>query len=211
MNENEPIKKVKTLKTKKKRSKKNIEFIKNKIDDLYKLKKDGIIKDFNTMKGVLEFYRKDFSLKLNNSLNKNLTNFFSKDQEVLAESFILEKNIIFKFVHGITKIPPFSWLEDLAKLGELGAVKMVEKMSYLTTKLGGSSFTLPVICLIIGESFEYVVKSWTMPMIQGVEIIQSSGFDGILKSISNIAILISLFSIIEASMGEKISKEEKIS
>jgi gas vesicle protein len=58
--------------------KKNIESIKNKIDELYKLKKDGIIKDFKTMKEVLEFYRKVFLLKLNNSLDKNLTNFFQK-------------------------------------------------------------------------------------------------------------------------------------
>ena len=77
------------------------------------------------------------------STGDNVTNLLSKEQEPIPESFDYTtnegKNVLSTWIHGIEKIPPFSWLEKVAKLGERGANKIIEGLSFITNKLGGGT------------------------------------------------------------------------
>ena len=106
--------------------------LKEKIDELTKTKKDGLVADLKTIKNVTNFYRKEFMGKLLGSTEKNMTEFLSKDQEpavdtVVGESYKVNEekgNVIATLVHRIEAVPPFSWLHKVAQAGEAGAAAL---------------------------------------------------------------------------------------
>jgi hypothetical protein len=188
--------------------------LKGKIEEIAKTKKEGLIRDTQEVKKVIDFYRKEFLSKLINSSQENLSDFLSKEQEPVVESLLLEKgNVIATLVHGIESIPPFSWLHKLAQAGEAGASQFIKFLSDITTKIGGPSFTLPVIALIVGVVFEQVVKGqaggWLLNLAGS-----TTPFGMAISGMKMIASFIALLTVIDATIGEKIlghahSEEEK--
>lgn len=182
--------------------------LKSKIEEIAKSKKEGLLKDSQEIKKVINFYRKEFLSKLINSTQKNLSEFLSKEQEPIVESLLLEKgNVIATLVHGIEKIPPFSWLHSLAQAGEAGASQFIKVLSDITNKMGGPSFTLPVVALIIGVVFEQVIKGeaggWLISLAGS-----TTPFGMAISAMKMIASFIALLTIIDATIGEKILGHE---
>ena len=178
--------------------------LKEKIQEVAKSKKEGLKKDLKEIKEVINFYRKDFLSKVLSSKEKNMTEFLKTEQEPIAESLLLEKgNVIATLVHGIEKVPPFSWLHKVAQAGEAGVSKFIGAVSNLTNKLGGPSFQLPVIALIAGVTFEQIVKGEA-----GGWLIQLAGsttpLGMAISGMKMIAAFIALLTVIDAVVGEKI-------
>lgn len=175
----------------------------NKVKELVSVDKNAFVKDLKTSKEVYSFYKGDFLSSIMKSMKDNLSNFFSKEQEPIAEALINEKgNVISTMVHGIEKIPPFSWLHKVAHLGEKGADKIIEGLSFLTNKLGGPSFKLPVIATILGIVFEYNIKGAAKSGI--LSILGDAFTGGLISIISIIATFIAGIIIIDQISGEKI-------
>lgn len=178
--------------------------LKQKIEEVAKTKKEGLKSDIQEIKKVLDFYRKDFISKLISSSEKNMTDFLSNDQEPITESMILEKgNVIATLVHGVEKIPPFSWLHKLAKAGEAGASQFIKLLSDITSKMGGPSFVLPVIALIVGVTFEQIVKAkaggWLITLAGSTTPLGMA-----ISGMKMVAAFIALLTVIDALVGEKI-------
>lgn len=178
--------------------------LKSKIEEIAKTKKEGLIKDAQEIKKVIDFYRKEFLSKLLNSNQQNLSDFLFKEQEPVVESLLLEKgNVIATLVHSIESVPPFSWLHKLAQAGEAGASQFIKVLSDVTEKMGGPAFTLPVIALIVGIVFEQVVKGeaggWLLSLAGS-----TIPFGMAISGMKMVASFIALLTIIDATLGEKI-------
>lgn len=178
--------------------------LKEKITELASSKKEGLKKDIQEIKKVLDFYRKDFLSKLISSKEKNMTDFLQKEQEPVVESLLLEKgNVIATFVHRIEEYPPFSWLHKIAQAGEAGTTKFIKALSDLTSKMGGPAFTLPVVALIVGVVFEQIVKGeaggWLISLAGS-----TTPFGMAITGMKMIASFIALLTIIDGVVGEKI-------
>lgn len=183
--------------------------LKQKIEEVANTKKEGLKNDIQEIKKVLDFYRKDFLSSMISSTEKNMTDFLSKEQEPIAESIILEKgNVISTLVHGIESYAPFSWLHKLAKAGEAGASKFIEYLSGVTNKLGGPSFTLPVVALIVGVTFEQIVKAkaggWLLSLAGATTPLGLA-----ISGMKMVAAFIALLTVIDAVVGEKILGSSK--
>lgn len=94
--------------------------LKSKIDDLSKTKKEGLIIDMKVIKQLSQFYTKDFLPNILKVQKSKMSDFLSKEQTPISESLLLEEkgNVIATLVHGLEKIPPFSWLHKVAQAGE---------------------------------------------------------------------------------------------
>lgn len=178
--------------------------LKSKIEELTNTKKEGLKQDLKTAREVINFYRKEFMGKLLGSTEKNMTDMLSKEQEPVAESIINEgKNVIATLVHKVESIPPFSWLHEVAKAGETGAAAIVKSISNLTQKLGGPSFELPVIVLLVGIVVEQFVKGQVGHWL--IDLAGSATPLGLaIKGIKMVAFFIALIVSIDAIVGEKI-------
>lgn len=181
----------------------------DKIKEITKVKKDGLVKDLKEIKKVVDFYRKEFLSKLISSNEKNFTDFLSKEQQPISESILLESgNVIATLVHGIEEIPPFSWLHKLAKAGEAGATQFIKMLSDITGKMGGPTFTLPVIALILGEVMEYLIKGqvggWLITLVG-----TTTPFGLAITGMKMTATFISLLTVIDAIVGQKILGKEE--
>jgi hypothetical protein len=175
--------------------------LKQKIEELTKTKKEGLKRDIVEIKKVLDFYRRDFMSKLISYSENNMSNFLSKEQ--IIESIILEKgNVIATLVHGVEKIPPFSWLHKLAKAGEAGASQFIKILSDITVKMGGPTFILPVIALILGELMEYLIKSQVGGWL--ITLTGTTPLGMAILGMKMVATFISLITVIDALFGEKI-------
>ena len=178
--------------------------LKDKIEELTETKKDGLIKDLKTSKDVINFYRKTFMGKLLGSAEKNMTDFLNKEQEPIAESVLNEgKNVISTLVHGIESVPPFSWLQQVARVGEAGAAAIVKAISGVTKQLGGPAFELPVIVLLVGIVIEQLVKNSTGHWL--IELAGSATPLGMaIKGLKTAAFFIALIVALDATIGEKL-------
>jgi hypothetical protein len=179
--------------------------LKDKIEELANTKKDGLKKDLSVLKEVITWYRKEFLGKLTSSVEKNMTDFTTKEQEPIAESFNINegKNVISTLIHGLESIPPFSWLQEVAKAGEAGTNNLIKAISDLTKKLGGPEIQLPVIALLIGITIEQIVKNTTGHWI--LEIVGSTTPIGqAISALKMIAAFIALIVAIDGVVGEKI-------
>lgn len=179
--------------------------LKSKIDELSSSKKEGLIKDLKTVKSLVNFFRKDFLSKILKANKSKMTEFLSNEQEPIVESLINEEkgNVIATLVHGIEKVPPFSWLHEVARAGEAGANKLISAISSLTQKLGGPAFELPVIALLIGVVIEQIVKGQS-----GGWLISLAGYGSPLgiavKGIKTVAMFIALIVSLDAIVGGKL-------
>lgn len=168
---------------------------------------NGFVKDLKTANGVYKFYKEDLLGSMIDSMKKSLGSFFTKEQEPIPESFDFEsidegKNVLSTFIHGIEKIPPFSWLHKVASLGEKGANKIIEGLSLLTNKLGGPKFALPVIAVLLGVAFEYKIKGTAKHGI--LHVLGDAFTGGLLSVISWIATFIAAVIIIDQIAGGKV-------
>jgi hypothetical protein len=178
--------------------------LKDKIEELTKTKKEGLVADLKTSKEVINFYRKEFMGKLLGSADKNMTDMLSKEQEPVAESVINEgKNVISTLVHKVEEIPPFSWLHKVAQAGEAGATAVVKSISNVTQKLGGPAFELPVIVLLVGIVIEQMVKGsvghWLIDLAGSATPLGMA-----IKGIKTVAFFVALIVALDATVGEKI-------
>lgn len=178
--------------------------LKAKVDELVKTKKEGLKTDLFTIQTVLDFYRTDFMGKIINSVTTNLTNFLSSEQTPIAESMLNEGgNVIATLVHGIESVPPFSWLEAIAKSGEKGAAAIIAALSSLTQKLGGQSFQLPVVSLLIGIFIEQIIKGqaghWLLELAGPTPL--GLAIKGIKITASVIAFIVAVDSIVGGKLG----------
>ena len=178
--------------------------LKGKIDELTKTKKEGLVADLKTIKEVTNFYRKDFMSKLLASKEKNMTEFLSKEQEPIAEAMLTEgKNVIATLVHGVERFPPFSWLHKIAQAGEAGAAALVKAISELTQKLGGPSFELPVVVLLVGIVIEQIIKGsaghWLINLAGSTTPLGMA-----IAGIKMVAFFVALIVALDATIGEKI-------
>jgi hypothetical protein len=178
--------------------------LKAKVDELVKTKKEGLKADIITIENVLDFYRRDFMGKINNTITTNLTNFLTKEQTPIAESMLNEGgNVISTLVHGIEAIPPFSWLEALAKSAEKGAAAIINALSSLTQKLGGEAFQLPVIAILIGLLIEQIIKGqaghWLLELAGPTPL--GMAIKGIKMTASIIAFIVAVDSVIGGQLG----------
>lgn len=188
--------------------------LKSKIDDLSKTKKEGLIIDMKVIKQLSQFYTKDFLPNILKVQKSKMSDFLSKEQTPISESLLLEEkgNVIATLVHGLEKIPPFSWLHKVAQAGEAGSNKLISALSTLTEKLGGPSFELPVIALLIGVTIEQIVKGqaggWLVSLAGSTTPLGMA-----ITGIKIVAMFIALIVSLDAIIGEKIlgghSEEEK--
>ena len=178
--------------------------LKGKIDELTSTNKEGLVADLKTSKEVIDFYRKSFMGKLLGSTEKNMTEFMTNEQEPIAESMVNEgKNVIATLVHGVEKIPPFSWLHKVAQAGEAGAAALVKAISGVTEKLGGPSFQLPVIVLLVGIVIEQMVKGSAGHWL--IDLAGSTTPLGLaIKGVKTVAFFVALIVALDASIGEKL-------
>ena len=178
--------------------------LKDKIEELTSTNKEGLVADLKTSKEVIDFYRKSFMGKLLGSTEKNMTEFMTNEQEPIAESMVNEgKNVIATLVHGVEKIPPFSWLHKVAQAGEAGAAALVKAISGVTEKLGGPAFELPVIVLLVGIVIEQMVKGSAGHWL--IDLAGSATPLGLaIKGIKTVAFFVALIVALDATIGEKI-------
>lgn len=167
---------------------------------------NGFVKDLKTSGTVFSFYKKDLLGSMLNSIKKSLGSFFTKEQEPIPENFEYitneGKNVLSTFIHGIEKIPPFSWLHKVATLGEKGAGKIIEGLSYITNNLGGPKFALPVIAILLGVAFEYKIKG---AVKHGILSVLGDAFTGgLLSVISWIATFIAAIIMMDEIVGKNI-------
>lgn len=178
----------------------------NKVKEVFEKDKNAFTKDLKTAKEVYSFYKKDFSSNILKHFKNNLGKFFSKEHEPIPESYNYGlnegKNVLSTFIHGVEKIPPFSWLHKVASIGEKGTGKIIEGISFITDKLGGPKFTLPTIAVLIGVAFEYKIKG---SVKSGILSIFGDAFTGgFLSVISWIATFIAAVIVIDQVTGNKI-------
>lgn len=179
--------------------------LKAKIDELSKTKKEGLITDLKKIKEVTGFYTKDFLNKLLGSSEKNMTEFLSKDQEPVKESYSINEagNVIATLVHKIESVPPFSWLHAVAKAGEAGAAAIIKQISNLTQKLGGPAFELPVIAILVGIVIEQIVKGsaggWLVALAGPTTPLGLA-----ISGIKMVAAFVALIVAIDSLVGQKI-------
>lgn len=178
--------------------------LEDKIEELTSTNKEGLVADLKKSKEVIDFYRKSFMGKLIGSTEKNMTEFMTNEQEPIAESMVNEgKNVIATLVHGVEKIPPFSWLHTVAKAGEAGAAALVKAISGVTQKLGGPAFELPVIVLLVGIVIEQMVKGSAGHWL--IDFAGSATPLGLaIKGIKTVAFFVALIVALDATIGEKI-------
>jgi hypothetical protein len=133
----------------------------NFVSKLQELKNNStLLSELDLCKNVAKFYKESFIDKFISSIKTNLISSLQLKENVdaILESDMENKNKIVNIANKLSHIPPFSWLHNIQKLGEKTATNIVSVMSDITNKLGGPSFTLPVICALLGIAFEMNVK-----------------------------------------------------
>lgn len=176
-----------------------------KIKSMNDKEKEGLKKDLKVGKEVSKWYSKTFLDKITNSTDKNLTKFLKTEQEPISESILLNEkgNVISTLVHGIEKIPPFSWLAKVAQAGEAGANKLINILSKVTQKMGGPNFELPVIAVLLGIVFEQLIKGQSGHWL--LDLVGSGTPLGLaIKGIKMTALVIACILAIDAVIGDKI-------
>jgi hypothetical protein len=112
-----------------------------------------------------------------------------------------------KLVHGLNSIPPFSWIDKLQKIGEKGANFIIKQLAFITEKLGGPYFDLPIIAVLLGIAFEYNMKGLAKSGLLDVVGMFSVPFVApVIKMVGFVATMIAAYELIVAIT--KGSKEE---
>ena len=181
----------------------------DKIKELYNAEKDTLVKDLKVCKDVVSFYKNKFVDSLTKNITDNIKPLLVKnDLPVMAtEAMVAEgnDNVISKLLGNVAHIPPFSWLHDLAHLGQTAANKVIAGLSKLTQNLGGPAFTLPVIAILLGIAFEYNVKGLAKHGLLHLVAEYSIPFVGVvINVIGIIATFLAAVSVIDSVAGTNI-------
>lgn len=175
--------------------------LKSKIEELSSTKKEGLTVDLKTSRNVIKWYRTEFLDSLMKKSEDSMSGVLSSDVQVTEESS--DGNLLSKFIHKIESIPPFSLLHKVSKAGEAGSNQLIKVLSDLTNSLGGPSFQLPVISLLIGILLEQVVKNttghWLLDLVGA-----TTPFGVAISGIKMVALFIAFIVSIDAVMGEKL-------
>lgn len=156
--------------------------------------KNAFIKDVNTCKDVSDFYITKFNQSIVGEVMKALHNTFKTSESFVMES--LDINVIEHLISHLHKLPPFAWLDMLHHKGTKGAEHIINGLSYITTKLGGPQFTLPVISSILGIAFEYNIKGLIKHgILHGAEIFSIPFVSLIIKTAGNVATFLAVHEL----------------
>lgn len=80
--------------------------------------------------------------------------------------------------------------------GTAGAEGMVKGLSYITKRLGGPEFTLPVISSILGIAFEWVSKGFVKHgLIDAAEIFSVPFVGLVIKTAGNVATFLACYEL----------------
>ena len=168
--------------------------------------------ELEIFKDVVTFYKTRFNVALEAQISNSLTRFLSsEDKEIpVAEKLNIIKegsNMLDKLVHGLNSIPPFSWIDKLQKIGEKGANFIIKQLAFITEKLGGPYFELPIIAVLLGIAFEYNMKGLAKSGLLDVVGMFSVPFVApVIKMVGFVATMIAAYELIVAIT--KGSKEE---
>lgn len=139
-------------------------FIKQ-IKDTNAKNKDGLLKDMKECKNIVSFYKDKLTGIISSKLSTAFTQVVTSEDlpveeklNYMKESLAMGKNVISSLIHGIEKVPPFSWLGKVKEMAEKGVNNVVAALSYFTQQLGGQKFEIPVIASLLAIAFEYNVK-----------------------------------------------------
>jgi hypothetical protein len=185
--------------------------LKDKLEEIKKTQNEGLLADIKTMKSVTDFYRKRFLGKVMSTTDTNLTQFLTNEQEPVVESLeTLNEagNVIATLVHKIEAIPPFSWLHKVAQAAEKGINFLIQALSDLTVALGGPTFKMPVIALILAVGVEYMVKSTTGHWL--LELVGPTPLGTAIKGIKIVASFIASIVIIDSVVGGTVLGAEHV-
>lgn len=160
------INKIITVTSDKIRNKLKIDqkFIKQ-IKDTNTKNKNGLLNDIKECKNVVSFYKDKLTGILSTKLTTSITQVVNSEDlpveeklKYMKENLTMGKNVISSLIHGIEKVPPFSWLGKVKEIAEKGVNNIVTALSYFTQQLGGPKFEIPVIASLLAIAFEYNVK-----------------------------------------------------
>lgn len=163
--------------------------------------------ELDILKGLVTFYQTKFYIALEAQITNGLTKFLSsEDKEIpISEKLSIIKegsNMLDKLVHGLNSIPPFSWIDKLQKVGERGANFIIKQLSFITEKLGGPSFELPITAVLLGISFEVNMKGLAKSGLLDVVGMFSVPFVApVIKMVGFVATMIATYELIVAITG----------
>lgn len=177
--------------------------------------KSAFLGELEMLKEVITFYQTKLYITLESQIVNALTKFLTSEEKEMpvAEKIQIIKegsNMIDKLVHGLNSIPPFSWIDKLQKVGEKGANFIIEQLSFITQKLGGPSFVLPITAVLLGIAFEYNMKGLAKHGLLDVVSMFSLPFVApIIKMVGLIATMIAAYELIVA-ISRGYEEEEKL-
>ncbi len=175
--------------------------IKSKIEELSSTKKEGLKVDLNTSRNIIKWYRTEFLDSFIKKSENSMSDVLATDGQVSEE--YSDGNLLSKFIHKIESIPPFSTLHKVAKAGEAGSNQLIKIISDLTKSLGGPTFELPVIALLMGIMLEQFVKNTTGHWI--LDLVGATTPFGIaISGVKMMALFVAFIVSIDAIFGEKI-------
>jgi len=157
----------------------------------------AFLNDLRTCKNVFNFYTDDFFAPFISKIIHSLRNHFLSKK--VTESLINEKlnvDVVDKVVLTITEKPPFLWLTDIHELSTKGTGKLIQGLSYVTNKLGGPEFVLPVIASIVGLYLEHGVEGIiTMGIAKVIEFFTIPFVAIVIEFIGHIALLLTIYEL----------------
>jgi hypothetical protein len=183
---------------------------KQKTEELLSKNKNGLVSELKTAKDVVVFYKTKFVTAISTQIENALKSLLGKEDLPVVpttESLILEgeNNVISKLLGNISHIPPFSWLHEVAHAGQKAANTVIKTLSNLTEKIGGPSFTLPTIAVLLGIAFEINVKGLVKGGLLNMVATYSVPFLGIIiNTLGVIATFLATISIIDSIAGTNI-------
>lgn len=187
--------------------KSNQEFVKT-IKTKISSDKSAFLAELEIMKEVIAFYQTKFYLSLESKILNTISLLLTSDDKDISISEKLEmitegSNMIDKLVHRLNSKPPFSWLEEIQKIGEKGSNLIIKQLSLITNKLGGPYFDLPVIASLLGIAFEYNIKGLTKHGLLDIISEYSVPFIGIVvRTVGYIATMIATYEVIKIVSSE---------
>jgi hypothetical protein len=159
------------------------------------LDKNAFIKDIKTCHEVSAFYTDKFRDSILKSVLTSLHNLLiNKKHNVVKESLAI--NVIDNLVKHLHKVPPFAWLDMVHHKGTEGAESIIKGLSYITHRLGGPAFTIPVMASILGLAFEFCMKGMIKHgLIDAAEIFSIPFVGLVVKTAGNVATFLACYEL----------------
>lgn len=165
------------------------------VKKLINMDKNAFLHDVKTCHEISVFYTTKFTDSILKSVLSSLHDLFiHQKHDFIKEN--LNIGIIDRLIKHLHKIPPFAWLDMLHHKGTAGAEGMVKGLSYITHRLGGPEFTLPVISSILGLAFEWNIKGLVKHgIIEAAEIFSIPFVGLVVKTAGNVATFLACYEL----------------